>query len=70
MGMAPPCRLSPLRMPPMPCSRTPKAMARPSGCSRLWRSAAVELGAGVAGQVGPAGHQARDVGGEGVEGRC
>jgi hypothetical protein len=39
-------------IPPMPCSRTPNAMARPSGCSVALPLCAVELGAGVAREVG------------------
>ena len=68
MGMAPPWRARPFMTPPIPCSRTPKARARPSGCSTLCCGVVVELGPGVAGQVGPARDQARDRVGDGVEG--
>ena len=59
----------PFMTPPMPCSRTPKWSWRPSGCSADWHRLAVELGAGVAGEVGAAGDQPGHDVGDGVEAR-
>ena len=48
----------PFMTPPMPCSRTPKWIWRPAGSSRSNDAVALELGAGVAGEVGAAADEA------------
>ena len=62
----PPWRAMPVMTAAMPCSRTPKWIWRPPGSSGL-RTPAPSRGAGVAGEVGAAAEQARDVVDQGLE---